>query len=255
MAKSAESTRETDQVEAAALERFIAFLGRTRGVVYWQSGREVPVNDRGTNYDYELSADTPGVPPLAVEIFRLVESEETVAADKLHARYWVALKEALAAARVAGVVVQIPPRCDFLPRETKRRAKQDAAEIKSALVANPNAAELKTGQFTIRRLPELSFAALGSTTHADWVDGVGTATAQLVRNPDLLTYPGAPTAGSERPGGHGCAPIPVRFHRDGVRFRGAPSLAGAVAVEVWGAHQYLSGSKAAACASAALLRS
>jgi hypothetical protein len=60
---------------------------------------------------------------------------------------------------------------------------------------------------------------------------------------------------SGRRRGLGCAPIPVRFHRGGVRFRGASALVSAVVVEASGAHQYLSGFIAAVRVVAALPRS
>jgi len=61
------------QHEEEAILRFASYLQTATSVAYGVTGRDVPVAS-GRNYDYELTgADDDKI---AVELFRLVESEE-----------------------------------------------------------------------------------------------------------------------------------------------------------------------------------
>ena len=171
---------ESETVEARVVEGFLKFLEESRGVRYRIVGKAVVVGS-GKNYDFELAPEDARLLPVAVEVFRLVDSEEKVEGRRKHGYYWAALKSALARLKVTRVLVSFPMRFGVIPRDAARVAHEHAAKIKDAVDRSPGAEEVKVGHFTVKAAPAFDTAVL-SSHEASWVDAAETAAVQFAKN-------------------------------------------------------------------------
>src|SRR5713101_8414042 len=94
-----------EQHEEEAISRFASYLQKKTAVAFGVTGRDVSVPS-GQNYDYELTG-TDGV-KLAVELFRLVESEGNIKQGRSWSRVVQQLKEELLGRKVKGYMISTP---------------------------------------------------------------------------------------------------------------------------------------------------
>jgi hypothetical protein len=170
--------------EIGAINRFIAFLRETRGIDYRISAEDVVVDvATGSNYDYQLTAAGESAPALAVEIFRLVESEAEVEAARRRDWLWKAIREEFLAVGLTDLLVHTPFESPVLPREGAKFAKALAQLALKAISERPNAKTIPLeGGFELNRIEGLGTVACGSHSDARWIDSLGIATPPLVKN-------------------------------------------------------------------------
>lgn len=168
-----DNVSEKEAIENAAITRFIEHLKATRGVTYAQSGREVVINDAGTNYDFELTPDQASLPKMAVEIFRLFDSEGAAELERKQGYYWAAMKSELVEAGVGPYLVSVPHDVAPVARDARGLAKAHVQVIKNALNGWRGNAELHVGQFRIVQIPGLHGPVLGTLPYGGWVDPKG----------------------------------------------------------------------------------
>src|SRR5260370_814693 len=166
--------------EVDAINRFMAFLKATRGIDYAITGEDVIVDQAtGTNYDYRLEAPG-GALPLAVEIFRLIESEEEIAERRHLGVVWDAIKTEFASAGLEDLFVHTPYESPVRPRKASEFAKGLAALVVRETSARPGAKKIRLdGGFEIERIDGLGAVVCGSHSDASWIDSVGIATPPL----------------------------------------------------------------------------
>ncbi|MHB8879439.1 MAG: hypothetical protein ACYC8T_37580, partial [Myxococcaceae bacterium] len=172
-------TSEKEAIENGAIAKFIEHLAKTRGVTYRQTGREVPINAAGTNYDFELTPDGQSRPKMAVEVFRIFECEGAAEEERRQGYYWSAMQTELEAAGVGPMLVSFPQAAP-LRRDAKDLARAHAKVIKDAIDASPGVPKLRVGQFRVVQIPGLKGPALSSSS-GGWVDRLGTR-PQFARN-------------------------------------------------------------------------
>jgi transcriptional regulator with XRE-family HTH domain len=153
--------------EEDAIDRFLAFLKREKGVVYIPSAVDVVVDEEsGRNFDFELTPMEPSRAPMAVEIFRLVESEAHEQAETHRNRLWAALKEELLALGVRDVVVRTPHRTSVVPRDARKFARELAGRIRSLMAAAPEKKTYDLDEFEVVRFPRLGTVVCSSQSGA-----------------------------------------------------------------------------------------
>jgi hypothetical protein len=169
--------------EIDAINRFTAFLKATRGVEYAVAAEDVVVDQAtGTNYDYRLETPS-GAPPLAVEIFRLIESEEEIAERRHLGILWEAIKTEFTAAGLEDLFVHTPYESPVGPRRATEFAKALAAMAVRETTARPLAKQIRLeGGFEVERIEGLGAIVCGSHSDARWIDSVGIATPPLLKN-------------------------------------------------------------------------
>jgi len=175
--------KKTEQ-EVEAINRFIGFLKDLGGTAYYVLDEDVVVDPvTGSNYDYQLSEVGKAVPAIAVEIFRLVENEEDLAAERHRGMLWEAIKREFAAAGLVDLLVITPDQVGVLPRDGTKFAKTLARIAFKELSEHPKAEELQLeGGFAVKRIPGLGLVACASHSNPRWIDGVGIATPPLVKS-------------------------------------------------------------------------
>ena len=171
-----------DRHEVDAINHFIAFLKMTRGVDYVITDENVVVPANGTNYDYQLTARG-GVPQLAVEMFRLVESEDEIASERHRDALWKAIKTEFLKAGLTHLLVHTPFRSPVGPRDATRFAKELAQSAVKEIRARPNAKKIRLeGGFYLQHIAGLDTVACASNSDARWIDSVGIATPPLLKS-------------------------------------------------------------------------
>src|SRR5262249_32875562 len=130
--------------------RFIHML-RENGEGDWVvTDEEVTVDDNNRNYDYELSSQ--GKKPIALELVRLVDSEEQVAQHKLWATVANQIAAELRARGIKGYTVQTAERFQVRKNHIAEHVKHAADEIEEAIQSNPHKSEIETSNFEIARI-------------------------------------------------------------------------------------------------------
>ncbi len=169
--------------EVDAINRFMAFLKATRGIDYAITGEDVIVDQATrTNYDYRLTAAGDG-PPLAVEIFRLIESEDEIAERRHLGVLWEAIKTEFANAGLKDLFVHTPYHSPVRPRKATEFAKALATLLMRETNARPNGKKIRLeGGFEVERMDGLGTVVCGSHSDGRWIDSVGIATPPLLKN-------------------------------------------------------------------------
>jgi hypothetical protein len=163
-----------DQWEEESIERFREFLSRERGVTFGISGRDVVVDPAtNENFDYQLTSNTGN--QIAVEIFRLVESGDDLAGDKVWSQVVALLKEELIRAGVTGYVIALPRKIGIPLREVKTYAEKAATTITAAIRNNIGAENFTTGGITFRRIEQYESVSFSWGGEARYVNPHGTA--------------------------------------------------------------------------------
>src|SRR5258708_27617648 len=130
--------------EVNAINRFIAFLKDTRGTDYRISAEDVVVDDvTGRNYDYQLTAVGGSTPAIAVEIFRLIESEAEIEANRHRDLLWRSIKDEFLAIGLTDLLVRTPFEASVLPRNGAKFAKALAQLALKEITARPNSKSLQ----------------------------------------------------------------------------------------------------------------
>ena len=163
-----------DQWEEESIERFREFLSRERGVTFGVSGRDVVVDPTtNENFDYQLTSNTGN--QIAVEIFRLVESGDDLASDKVWSQVVALLKEELIRTGVTGYVIALPRKIGIPLREVKTYAEKAATTITAAIRNNIEAEKFTTGGITFRRIEQYETVSFSWGGEARYVNPHGTA--------------------------------------------------------------------------------
>lgn len=175
-------TNEKNAIENAAIAKFIKYLARARGIAYRQTGRDVVINSNGTNYDFDLTPDDQSWPRIAVEVFRIFDSDGAAKEQRRQSYYWNALEAELDAAGVEPVLVSFPRDSAPVERKVREVAKAHAKLIKSALDFSSGESELYVEQFRVTRIPGLDRPVLSTLPSVDYLDAPGVARPQFAKN-------------------------------------------------------------------------
>jgi hypothetical protein len=165
------------QWEEEAIARFILFLHNEANKKYGVSGRDVPVQS-GQNFDYELTDNEGG--KCAVELFRLVDSE-----DKLsHSTSWedvvTNLKEEMCRRELKGYLVSTPS-FYYKKKDLASFVFKEADKIENAI--NNNCADEKFEQdgYEFNKLADLDKIVFSFSSGVRSINPVGTALESLNR--------------------------------------------------------------------------
>lgn len=103
-----------DSFEEEVKDRFQAHVAQERGTPYVTTDVDVLVDPAtGRDFDFELTPLNNGLPKMALEIFRMVESEDEVEARSFHGRIWEKLKEELDSRGVRDYLIRTPARFEM----------------------------------------------------------------------------------------------------------------------------------------------
>lgn len=167
--------------EVAAIHEFIGFLRASRGLDYAIVDEDVVVDQAtGTNYDYRLASN--GELPLAVEIFRLVDSEEEVAERRHLTALWQAIRTEFPKAELKDLFVHTPYYSPVRSRKATEFAKALSAVVAREASARPAVKKFHVEGFEIERIDGSGAVICGSHSEANWIDSVGIATPPLLKN-------------------------------------------------------------------------
>lgn len=169
MAKSVE--------ENQAKDRFLTFLRESRGEV-WNVHDEDVVVDRSTgrNFDYLLGS---GEKRIALEIFRLVESEAELARQRKWSDVVDALKSEMTRRSIKDFSIRIPAHFSVTRAAFDSTIKQLADEMQKAIEEHPDSPEFEAGGFTFGKfegLGQIVFTAMWGGA----IDPTGRAYAALL---------------------------------------------------------------------------
>ena len=170
------TSRQKDPQEEEAIERFIAYLGKTRGAGFAVTSRDVPVAT-GENFDYRVEGS--GGQKLAVEIFRLTDGEE-LAIYATWGRVVGALKRELETRAITGYLISSTTlRFSVTRPQLSAFVSGLADQIVAAIKGHPDEAELRLEKFILRKVDSVSGVLIGGVGEARSVDPAGTAARAL----------------------------------------------------------------------------
>jgi hypothetical protein len=160
-----------EQHEEEAILRFASYLEQETGVAFGVTGRDVPVPS-GQNYDYELTG-TDGS-KLAVELFRLVESEENIKQSRSWSRVAQKLKEELLGRRVKGYMISTPV-FQYKKKEMAAYVTQQADVIERAIKTDEGRTKFSTGGYEFNKITNLETVVFSNSPGARAINPHGTA--------------------------------------------------------------------------------
>ncbi|MGA2964857.1 MAG: hypothetical protein ABSD64_01510 [Terriglobales bacterium] len=166
-----------DQHEEEAILRFTSYLQDTTGVSFGVTGRDVPVPS-GQNYDYELT----GVDgdKLAVELFRLVESEQDLKRQKAWSRVIQKLKDEVLRRKLKGYMVSTPVFM-YKKRELDAYVSQQADAIERAIKDDGDKKQFSAGGYEFNRIANLETIVFSYSPGGRAINPSGTAFEHFVR--------------------------------------------------------------------------
>ena len=162
-----------EQWEEEAIERFRNFLGQERATTYAVIGRDVVVNPAtNENFDYQLQ--TQDGAKVAVELFRLIESGEELARQKVFGSFIQELKRELLTRGVKGYLISTP---EFVIRKNDISAHSTrlAGEIEHAVKNNGGAEKFEYTGFEFSKIKDLDTVVFSYHSGARSIDPRGTA--------------------------------------------------------------------------------
>ncbi|MFA5793353.1 MAG: hypothetical protein WC897_05860 [Candidatus Gracilibacteria bacterium] len=162
-----------EQWEEEAIERFRNFLGQERATTYAVTGRDVVVNPAtNENFDYQLQ--TQDGAKTAVEIFRLIESGEELARQKVFGSFIQELKKELLTRGVKGYLISTP---EFVmkKRDISAHSTRLADEIEQAVKSNSEAEKFEYAGFEFSKIKDLETVVFSYHSGARSIDPRGTA--------------------------------------------------------------------------------
>ena len=162
-----------EQWEEEAIERFRTFLGQERATTYAITDRDVVVNPAtNENFDYQLQ--TQDGAKIAVELFRLVESGEELARQKVFGSFIQELKKELLTRGVKGYLISTP---EFVmkKRDISAHSTRLADEIERAVKSNGEAEKFEYAGFEFSKIKDLDTVVFSYHSGARSIDPRGTA--------------------------------------------------------------------------------
>jgi hypothetical protein len=165
--------------EKESKDHFLEVLESERNAK-WKVLRENVVVDPQTNrnYDYELGRTDADSPPIALELFRLIENKQELARRKVWGEIVELLKNELISRGVKGYLIRTP---SFQISKVKRkeRARRLADQIETAISQHAAEKEFSVEGFEITRIHDLQTVVFSTFGHGGAVSPVGTALAAL----------------------------------------------------------------------------
>jgi transcriptional regulator with XRE-family HTH domain len=156
---------EKSAFEEDSKDRFLAYLREERGELYITSDVDVEVQQRtGHNFDFELTPLRTNRGKIALEIFRLVESESRMAEQSHRNSIWEALKQELSHRNIKDYVVQTPWHTQLAKADVRAFCVRIAESIRRIAQEHPTAEEFQIEGFTVRRHEGLGTVVF--TSHA-----------------------------------------------------------------------------------------
>lgn len=165
------------QHEEEAILRFASYLQNTTGVSFGVTGRDVPVLS-GQNYDYELTGA--GGDKLAVELFRLVESEQNLKRDKAWSRAIQKLKEEILRRKLKGYMVSTPVFM-YKKEDLDAYVSQQADAIERAIKDDGGKKQFSAGGYEFNKIANLETIVFSYGPGARAINPSGTAFEHFVR--------------------------------------------------------------------------
>jgi len=162
-----------EQSEEEAIERFRNFLGLERKTAFAITGRDVEVNSvTHENFDYQLQSQDGA--KIAVELFRLIESGEELARQKVFSEFVEKLKTELLTRGVKGYFISTP---EFLlkKRDIPAYTARIATELEQAVKNNGEAKEFEHASYEFTKISSLESIAFSYSSGARNIDPRGTA--------------------------------------------------------------------------------
>jgi transcriptional regulator with XRE-family HTH domain len=187
-----------DSFEEDVKDRFLSYLIRERGTAYITTDVNVivdPVTRR--DFDFELTPIDDKSRPIALEIFRLVDSEQEVASTRLHGQAWNTLKDELTKRGIKDFSIRTPSRFLLSKAKIGPYCERIADIIEAIVKRNPSVEEFEVEGFKGTRFEGLGTIGFVSYGGPGFVDSVSTSeealSAKLRHKEDQL-----PTDGYER---------------------------------------------------------
>ena len=166
-----------EQHEEEAILRFISHLQNKTGVAFGITGRDVPVAS-GQNHDYELTGADGA--KMAVELFRLVESEAEIKQGRAWRQVIQKLKEVLLGRKLKGYLISTP-RFEYKKNELDAYVAQQADLIERAVSGGNEKDKLAVGGYEIHRKANLETVIFSYSPGARAIDPKGRALEQFLR--------------------------------------------------------------------------
>jgi hypothetical protein len=160
-----------EQHEEEAISRFASYLQKKTAVAFGVTGRDVSVPS-GQNCDYELTG-TDGV-KLAVELFRLVESEGNIKQGRSWSRVVQQLKEELLGRKVKGYMISTPVFV-YKKKELAAYVTQQADVIEQAIKADKQRTKFSAGGYEFNKITNLETVVFSYSPGARAINPQGTA--------------------------------------------------------------------------------
>lgn len=158
--------------EEQSTERLREFLRLACGEEWIVTGRDVTVDSAtGENFDFELAC---GKRKMALELFRIVESESELADGVAWTRYTGLLWAEMESRGLKDYTVEVPWVTKGSPQTQVKEAKLNVDKLEEKLRANPSRKEIKIGHSTFRRRDGLGTPHFWRTDFGVY-DGTATA--------------------------------------------------------------------------------
>lgn len=163
--------------ETDAIQRFIKWLSDNGHGQWHVSDEEVVVDEKGRNHDYELTSD--GNDLMAVELCRLIESQEELAAGRMWSRVSNGIAARLRELNVVGYTIQAP-RYTLPKNEIDNFILAQAEIIEKATRENADREEeFAVSFYKIKRLPDFKDVGLYWIGNGSQIHPAQTAAFQL----------------------------------------------------------------------------
>lgn len=167
------------QWELDAVARFLAFYNQERGLPFTAVGEDVVVDlVLGTNYDFELATGDGGVPPVAFEVFRLIDSQADLASRQIWSQIVDMLQDEMDARGLKGYLVRTP---SFSVPKFRRAqyAKEQANLLEQAIKNNAGVKTFHADGYELTAIEGLPAVRFSSFSSAMYIDPSGRALTAL----------------------------------------------------------------------------
>lgn len=170
-----------EQWEEDAIARFQDFLKNNIETVYAITGRDVVVNPvTGGNFDYQLQTQTGD--KMAVEIFRLVNSEEELAQQRTWNNVVEHLKKELLNRGVKGYLISTPEIFKVRKGEVKTYSVGLADKLEKIIKANTGVKRFKDENFEFSKIKDYPSVVFSQSSGAKNIDTKGTVKEKFAEN-------------------------------------------------------------------------
>jgi hypothetical protein len=166
-----------EQHEEETILRFIAHLQNTTGITFGITGRDVPVPS-GQNFDYELT-DSNGQ-KMAVELFRLIESEAEIQRSRAWSKVIEKLKAELKGRNVKGYMISTPVFV-YKKNELPAYVSAQADLIEGAISVDSQKEDFSVQGYEFRKIANLETVVFSFSPGGRAIDPKGTALEHFAR--------------------------------------------------------------------------